>query len=138
MTHFTAPMMSAIDTILAVIFYLFAATQVGRARGAFGIVAPATVGHPQFERAYRVQMNTLEQLAAFLPLLWLTAVYPMPVPWIAPLVGLVWVVGRILYLRAYMRDPTTRGAGVMTTGLASVALLVLAIAGVLRAGLGWA
>jgi len=138
MTHFTAPLLSAIDTILAVMFYLFTAARVGRERVAFGIAAPATVGHPTFERAYRVQMNTLEQLAAFLPLLWLTAFYPMPVTWIAPLVGLVWVVGRVLYWRAYMRDPKTRGPGAMTTGLASVALLALAIAGVLRAGLGWA
>lgn len=138
MTHLTAPLMSAIDTILAVAFYLFTAARVGKARGELGIAAPATVGHPLFERAYRVQMNTLEQLAAFLPLLWLTAVYPMPVTWIAPLVGLAWVVGRILYLRAYMRDPKTRAMGAMTTGLASVALLALAIAGVLRAGMGWA
>ena len=138
MTHLTAPLMSAIDTILAVMFYFFTAGRVGTLREQFGIVAPATVGHPTFERAYRVQLNTLEQMAAFLPLLWLTAFYPMPVTWIAPLVGLAWIVGRILYLRAYMRDPTTRALGAMTSGLASVALLALAIAGVLRAGLGWA
>lgn len=138
MTHLTAPLMSAIDTILAVAFYLFTAARAGKARGQYGVAAPATVGHPIFERAYRVQMNTLEQLAAFLPLLWLTAFYPMPVTWIAPLVGLAWVIGRILYLRAYMRDPKTRAMGAMTTGLASVALLALAIAGVLRAALGLA
>ena len=56
----------------------------------------------------------------------------------AAALGLVWIVGRILYLRAYMRDPKTRAMGAMTTGLASVALLALAIAGVLRAGMGWA
>ncbi len=138
MTHPTAPLMSAIDTILAVAFYLFTAARAGKARGQYGVAAPATVGHPIFERAYRVQMNTLEQLAAFLPLLWLTAFYPMPVTWIAPLVGLAWVIVRILYLRAYMRDPKTRAMGAMTTGLASVALLALAIAAVLRAALGWA
>ncbi|MDB5674228.1 MAG: rane protein [Sphingomonas bacterium] len=138
MTHITAPLMSAIDTILAVMFYLFTAARTGKARVAFGIAAPATVGHPIFERAYRVQMNTLEQLAAFVPLLWLTAFYPMPVTWIASLVGLVWLVGRVLYLRAYMHDPKTRAMGAMTSGLAIVALLALAIAGVLRAGLGWA
>lgn len=138
MTHFTAPTLSAIVTIMAVMFYLHATARVGKYRGQFGIAAPATVGHVTFERAYRVQMNTLEQLAAFLPLLWLTAFFPMPVMWIAPLVGLAWVVGRILYLRAYMQDPKTRVIGAMTSGLACVALLALAIAGVLRAALGWA
>jgi glutathione S-transferase len=138
MTHFTAPLLSAIDTILAGAFYFFTAGRVGKLRGQLGIIAPATVGHPTFERAYRVQMNTLEQMAAFLPLLWLTAFYPMPVAWIAPLIGLAWLVGRVLYLRAYMRDPTTRVAGAMTTGLAGVALLALAIGGVIRAALGWA
>jgi glutathione S-transferase len=138
MTHFTAPLLSAIVTILAVMFYFYAAARVGTYRSRFNVAAPATVGHPSFERAFRVQMNTLEQLAAFLPLLWLTALFPMPGIWIAPLVGLAWVVGRILYLRGYMRDPKSRGTGAMISGLATVALLALAIGGVIRAALGWA
>ncbi len=138
MTQLTAPLLSAIVTILAVMFYLYAAMRVGSYRVRFQVAAPATVGHPTFERAFRVQMNTLEQMAAFLPLLWLTALFPMPGVWIAPLVGLAWVAGRILYLRSYMRDPKTRATGAMVSGLAIVALLALAIGGVIRATLGWA
>jgi len=70
MFHFTA-----LVTCLAVAFFFFTTTQVSRARAAFGIKAPATSGHPDFERVFRVQMNTLEWMPIFLPALWLFAIY---------------------------------------------------------------
>ena len=70
MYHFTA-----IVTCLAILFYFFTGLQVGRARVKFGIKAPATTGNPDFERVFRVQMNTLEWLPIFLPSLWLFAIY---------------------------------------------------------------
>ena len=103
-----ASLLTATVTLLAVLFYFFTAFRVGNLRGQLGIKAPATTGHPTFERAYRVQMNTLEQMGIFLPLLWLTAFYPIAIGWIAPLVGLIWVIGRVVYLRAYMKDPESR------------------------------
>jgi glutathione S-transferase len=133
MTHISAPLLTATVTILAVLFYFFTAFRVGGLRGKLGIKAPATVGHPTFERAYRVQLNTLEQMAMFLPLLWLDAFYPIAIAWIAPLLGLAWVLGRILYLAAYMKDPDTRLIGAAMSGLINLALLGLAIAGVARA-----
>jgi glutathione S-transferase len=133
MTDLPAPLLTASVTILAVMFYFYTAFRVGNLRGQLGIAAPATVGHPTFERAYRVQMNTLEQLGMFLPSLWLTAFYPIPMPWIAPLIGLIWVIGRIFYLRAYMKDPPSRLIGAALSGLTNLALIVLAIAGVVRA-----
>jgi len=55
---------------------LFAvAWNVGRARGKYKVKAPATTGDPAFERAFRVQMNTLESAVAFLPVLWLFAAF---------------------------------------------------------------
>jgi glutathione S-transferase len=133
MNGIPAPLLTATVTILAILFYFFTAFRVGNLRGQLGIKAPATAGHPTFERAYRVQLNTLEQLGMLLPLLWLCAFYPIPIAWIAPLVGLVWVIARILYLRAYMADPETRLIGAMLSGLSNAVLALLAIAGVARA-----
>jgi hypothetical protein len=135
MTDIPAPLLTASVTILAVMFYFYTAFRVGNLRGAHAIAAPATVGHPIFERAYRVQMNTLEQMGMLLPSLWLAAFYPIPMPWIAPLIGLIWVIGRIFYLRAYMKDPATRLIGAALSGLTNLALIIIATAGVVRAWL---
>ena len=69
MYHFTA-----LVTCLALLFYFFTSIQVSKARTAFGIKVPAISGHPDFERVFRVQMNTLEWMPVFLPSLWLFAV----------------------------------------------------------------
>lgn len=128
-----ARLLTATVTLLAVLFYFYAAFRVGSLRDSLGIKAPATHGHPTFERAYRVQLNTLEQMGLFLPLLWLTALYPIGLAYLAPLVGLVWVLGRLVYLQGYMRDPQRRLAGAMISGLTSLALLVIAVIGLIRA-----
>ena len=93
------------------------------------IVAPEVTGHPEFERAYRVQMNTLEAMPVFLPALWIAAYYFTKVPLLAPALGLVWVVGRITYMQAYMTDPAKRGLGFTIATLSQIALLLIAIAG---------
>ena len=116
-------------TILAVIFYIVTATRVGRMREKHNIVAPAVTGHPQFERAYRVQMNTLEAMPVVLPALWIAAYYFTKVPLLAPALGLVWVVGRITYMQAYMTDPAKRSLGFTIATLSQIALLLIAIAG---------
>lgn len=102
----------------------------GRARAKHGIKAPATTGHPAFERAYRVQMNTLEQVVMFLPTLWLAARFGNPT-W-AGVLGLVWLLGRVWYTAAYLRDPARRGPGFGLAMLAWAVLFLLAIYGVVR------
>ena len=67
--------LTAVITCLAIAFYVFTTTQVSRARAAFAIKAPATTGHPDFERIFRVHINTLEWLPTFLVPLWLCAIY---------------------------------------------------------------
>ncbi|WP_139102793.1 MAPEG family protein, partial [Acinetobacter baumannii] len=67
--------LTALVTLLAVLFYLFTSINVSRARARPGIKVPATSGDPDFERAFRVQMNTLEWMPIFLPSLWLFAIY---------------------------------------------------------------
>ncbi len=124
---------TAIVTILIVLTYFATFVRAGAARGKHHIIAPATTGHPEFERAYRVQMNTLEQLAMALPLLWLATLYPFYVPSLPALIGVVWVIGRILYMQAYIKDPAKRAPGFIIGGLCLVAWLVLAIGGIILA-----
>jgi glutathione S-transferase len=104
MFHYTA-----LVTCLAISFYLFTGIQVARARVAFGVKAPATSGHPDFERVFRVQMNTLEWMPIFLPSLWLFAIYVSDP--IAAALGLVWVAGRILYMTGYSQAANKRERG---------------------------
>jgi glutathione S-transferase len=117
-------------TILAVIFYIVTAWRVGSMRERHNIAAPAVTGHPEFERAYRVQMNTLEAMPVFLPALWIAAYYFAKVPLLAPAIGLVWIVGRIIYMQAYMTDPKGRSLGFGISALSQIALLLLGIAGI--------
>jgi glutathione S-transferase len=69
MYHFTA-----LVTLLAILAYFYSSILVSRARGKFGVKLPAVSGHPDFERVFRAQMNTLEWLPIFLPSLWLFAI----------------------------------------------------------------
>jgi uncharacterized MAPEG superfamily protein len=117
----------AIVTALALLQYIYFAVLVGQARGKFGVNGPAVTGHPVFERYFRVQMNTLELLVAFLPGLWLFAQYVSPT-W-AAILGGVYIVGRFLYLRAYVADPAQRGLGFGLSMLPTLALLLGGLAG---------
>ena len=125
------PNFTAFVTLLAVILYFWIGFWVGQARVRFGVKAPATTGNPDFERAFRIQMNTLEQMALFLPALWLYAAYVSDRG--AAVGGLVWVVGRVIYALAYTRDPASRGPGAMITLFASVGLWLGGAYGVVRA-----
>jgi glutathione S-transferase len=114
MFHFTA-----LVTCLAIALYFFTSIRVAKARAAFGIKAPAITGHADFERVFRVQMNTLEWMPIFLPSLWLFAIY-ISDP-IAAVIGLVWIAGRILYMTGYSQAADKRGRGfgiqAMATGI---------------------
>jgi uncharacterized MAPEG superfamily protein len=112
----------AIVLALALIEYFVFGLLVGRARGQYGVEAPATTGHPIFERYHRVHQNTLEQLAIFVPALWMFGVY-VSAP-IAALLGLVFIVGRFVYLRGYVEDPKKRSTGTLITLIAQAILLV--------------
>jgi glutathione S-transferase len=130
----TPCLLSAIVTICAVVLYFFTSVNVGRMRVKHKIKAPATAGHSEFERAYRVQMNTLEQLPVFLTMLWLATIYFTPLPVLPAAIGVVWLAGRALYSKAYMADPAKRGPGFGISALAQLTLLLLSVVGV---GLGF-
>ncbi len=95
--------------VLALVQFYGFGFAVGRARVRHGVPAPATTGDPVFERYFRVQMNTLEQLVAFLPAIWLFAQFIDP-HWAAAL-GAVYLLGRQLYFMGYVKDPKSRSLG---------------------------
>jgi uncharacterized MAPEG superfamily protein len=123
----------AIVAALALLEYAYFGAQVSRARGRYGVKAPATTGHELFDRHYRVQQNTAEQLVMFLPALYLFAVY-VSAP-IAALLGLGFVLGRALYGRGYVADPERRGTGFIVGFAASAVLLLGGLAGAVVAAL---
>jgi glutathione S-transferase len=111
----------AIVSLLALLTYFWMGLQVGRARAKSGIAAPAMTGDPVLERTIRAHHNTLEWLPLFLVPLWLFAVYWSDM--VAALVGVVWIVGRILYQLGYVRDPAKRELGFLIQALAVAVLL---------------
>jgi glutathione S-transferase len=115
MYHFTA-----LITCLSILFYFFTSVQVARARVAYDVKAPAISGHPDFERVFRVQMNTLEWMPIFLPSLWLFAIYIGDAG--AAALGLIWIIGRALYMSGYIRAAGKRGRGF---GIQAAACIVL-------------
>lgn len=116
-----------IVAVLAIIQFFYFGILVGRARTAFGIKAPATHGHEMFDRAFRVHMNTLEQLVAFLPALLIASVYWPNV--VIASIGAVYLVGRFLFGKTYVVDPAKRGPGFLLTILPTFILLIASVVG---------
>lgn len=123
----------AIVTLLALIQYIVLGVRVGQARMRYGIEAPATSGHPMFERHFRVHQNTLEQLVVFIPALWLFSAFVRP--WLAALLGLGFIAGRFVYERGYLADPKDRETGAIITMATSGILLLGALVGAVVAAL---
>lgn len=119
----------ALVGLLALLQYLVFGMLVGRARGKYGVKAPAVTGNEVFERYFRVQQNTLELLVVFLPALWLFALYASA-GW-AAILGATYLVGRVLYFRSYVADPAQRGIGFGLSFLPIVGLVIGALVGVL-------
>ena len=124
MYHFTA-----LITCLAILLYFLTGIQVSRARVAFGIKVPAISGNPDFERVFRVQMNTLEWMPIFLPSLWLFALYINDA--LAAALGLVWIVGRVLYMTGYSQAAAKRGLGFGIQATAAILLWLGALGAII-------
>src|ERR1700761_296602 len=121
---------TALVTCLALLFYFYASFQVGKARVKFDVKLPAISGNPDFERIFRVHMNTLEWMPIFLPALWLFAVYISDA--IAAALGIVWIAGRIVFMIGYAKAANKRGPGFAIQGGAAAILFL----GATRAVLG--
>lgn len=122
------PYYTAIVTLLAVAVYFFFATQVAVARGRFKVKQPATTGNPDFERIFRAHINTLEWMPIFLAPLWICAVYFSDRA--AAAVGLVWIIGRVLYFFGYSKAVEKRSPGFFIQAVACLLLIIGAIAGI--------
>ena len=117
-------LVAALALVEYAVFFILA----GRARGRYGVAAPATTGHPIFERYFRVQANTVEQLVIFLPALFMCAYFANEV--MAAALGLVFILGRALYARGYVLDPAKRGPGFLLTLASNFSLVLGSIVGV--------
>ncbi|MEW5686462.1 MAG: MAPEG family protein [Pseudomonadota bacterium] len=111
----------AIVSLLALLVYFWMGLQVGRARAKCGIQPPAMTGDPVLERSIRAHYNTLEWLPLFLVPLWLFAIYWSDL--VAAILGLIWIVGRVMYQVGYVRDPSKRELGFLVQALAVAVLL---------------
>jgi uncharacterized membrane protein YecN with MAPEG domain len=117
-------------TLVAVLWYAVTTMQVGRLRGKYKIAGPATTGNPAFERAFRVQMNELESLVAFLPSMWLFAWFGNPR--FAAIACAVYVIGRVIYALGYWREGGNRHLGYMISTFALAITWVAALVSVVR------
>jgi len=127
---------TAVVTVLALLFYFWAGFNVGRMRGKHGVKPPTMTGPVEFECAVRVQMNTLEWIVIFVPLLWLATIYFSPamtilyLSWLPPVLGVIWIIGRWLYMSGYMQAPEKRETGFVIAALSVIALLICALIGI--------
>lgn len=115
-------------TLAALLFYFWTGLMVGNARRKYNVPAPATTGNPEFERVFRVQMNTLEWLPMFLVSLWIFAMY-----WdgrVAAAIGAIWIVGRYMYAHGYIIEAGQRSMGFM---IQAIAVLILFAGGLIGA-----
>lgn len=111
-----------IVTVLAIMQFYWFGIEVGKMRGKHECKAPAITGAPEFERMFRVQQNTMEQLVMFLPALWLYASFVNPL-WGAGM-GVIYLIGRFIYRLSYVRDPAGRSLGFMISVIPTSVMLV--------------
>ena len=126
--HQALPIYTAIVTLLAIALYFFLATRVAVARVKFDVKLPATSGHPDFERIFRVHQNTLEWMPTFLAPLWLCALFLSDIG--AAALGLVWIAGRIAYFVGYRAAVPRRLPGFFIQGIVCILLFIGAAVGI--------
>ena len=121
---------TSLVTLAAVVIYGWTGVRVAQARIRYDVKAPATTGNPDFERVFRVQANSGEQIIQFLPCLWLFAAFFGDL-WAAA-VGVIWPIGRVIYILSYTKAAEKRGPGFGLTMLPTFILAIGAIIGIVQ------
>lgn len=116
-----------IITMLALVEFIVFSVQVGGARGKYNVKAPDTTGHEIFERHYRVHYNTLEQLVIFIPAIWAFGYY-IGYIWAAGL-GVIFLIGRLVYAVSYIKEPAKRGPGMLLSMVPTWIMVLGSLAG---------
>ena len=119
----------ALVTAIALLEYMFISFRVGTSRQRYEVPAPATSGHPEWDRMFRVQQNTLEQLIVFLPALWMFS--SLISPTIGAAIGVGFLIGRPIYFLSYVKDPQSRTLGFVIGFLSNVLLVLGSVGGAL-------
>lgn len=117
-------------TAIALIVYFALIINVGKARAKYNVPVPQISGNPDFERVFRVQQNTVEQLVLFVPSLWLFSLFVSPI-WGA-VIGAVWVIGRIIYAWGYYQAAEKRIVGFAINSLSTMILILGSLVGIIK------
>ena len=117
-------------TVITIMLFSVLTLNVGRARVQYKVPVPQTSGEPNFERVFRVQQNTLEQLVLFLPSLWLFSLFVSPI--LGAGIGAIWVIGRIVYAWGYYQAAEKRVLGFGINSLCLVVLLIGSLVGIIK------
>jgi uncharacterized membrane protein YecN with MAPEG domain len=115
----------ALVTLLVALVYFWMALTVARTHSRTGILAPTMTGDPVLERTYRAHVNTLEWMPIAMPSMWLLAIYWSPVA--AAILGLIWIVGRIIYFVGYVSEAKKRFPGFFIQSTAAFVMLFAAL-----------
>jgi len=116
--------------LLALLQYVWFTGRVGTARGKYNVNAPACDGDENWNRLFRVQQNTMEQLIVFIPATFAFSYYLSELWMMVP--GLAFIIGRFLYSAEYLKDPKSRTPGMAMTLVANVVLVLGALFGLIR------
>ena len=114
--------------LIALLQFIFFTARTGFSRGKYDVKAPKTVGNERWERIYRIQQNTLEQLDIFIPSMVIFSLY-VSATWVL-LPGILFIAGRHIYSRLYLQSPENRGPGMILSFFSNIALVIGNLIGV--------
>jgi len=120
--------------LIALLQYIYFIGRVGFSRNKYEIKAPKTTGNETWERLFRVQQNTMEQLIIFIPCMLTFSTYVSPLWVLVP--GLLFVIGRQTYSYLYVKEPTSRGLGFVLSFFSNIALVVGSLIGLIMSLIG--